>query len=176
MIHAKITPPTMHPRLKNADATAGMKNTFFELSIPITNAVTETMAMKGYITCASQVPRILASSESPGVSSRKIHGASTTPATATMLMKQIESVTIFRPSAQAASSPSFFIVFENVVTKAVESAPSAKRSRSMFGVRNAAVKMPAKAVPKSPFNSWSRTSPSTRLQRIAIETTPVERA
>jgi hypothetical protein len=46
---------------------------------------------------------------------------------ATMVMNHIESEIILRPSAQAASSPSVFIFFENVVTKAVESAPSANR-------------------------------------------------
>ena len=40
-------------------------------------------------------------------------------------------------SRQAESSPSVAICCENVVTKAVESAPSAKRSRNMFGARKA---------------------------------------
>ena len=39
----------MQPRLKKAEATAGMKNTFFEFSIPITSAVTDTIVMKGYM-------------------------------------------------------------------------------------------------------------------------------
>jgi hypothetical protein len=143
----------MQPRLKKAEATAGMKNTFFELSMPMTSAVTETMVMKGYMICASQVPRILSDSESPGVNNRKIHGASTTPAMATMVMKQRDRDSILRPSAQAASSPCVFMRLEKVVTKAVERAPSAKRSRSMFGVRKAAVKIPAKAEPNKPFSN-----------------------
>jgi hypothetical protein len=152
MIQASTTPPTMQPRLKKAEATAGMKKTFFEFSMPMTSAVTDTSAMKGYMICASQVPRTLASSLSPGVRMRNKIGASATPAMATRVMNHIESEIIFRPSAQAASSPSVFIFFENVVTKAVERAPSAKRSRSMFGVRKAAVKIPVKAEPKKPFS------------------------
>ena len=47
----------MQPKLKNAEAAAGMKNTFFAFSMPITSAVTDTMAMNGYMICASQMPR-----------------------------------------------------------------------------------------------------------------------
>ena len=88
-------------------------------------------------------------------------------------MKLIESASIFLPSAHAASSPSFLIFFVKVVTNAVESAPSANRSRSMLGVRKAAVKTPVKCAPNIPFSSWSRTSPSSRLHRMAMETMPV---
>ena len=65
-------------------------------------------------------------------------------------MKHSESETIFRPSCHAASSPCILIFFEKVVTNAVESAPSAKRSRSMFGVRKAIAKIPANFIPNTP--------------------------
>jgi len=59
---------------------------------------------------------------------------------------------------------------------AVESAPSAKRSRNKFGnrnaMRNASRFLPA---PNRPANTVSRTRPSTRLHRIATPTTPVAR-
>ena len=130
-----------------------MKKTRLEFSIPMTKAVIETTAMKGYMICASQVHRTLADSSHPGFNRRMIHGASATPATATMLMKHKDSVSILRPKIHAASSFSVFILRENVVTKAVDSAPSANKSRSMFGVANARLKMPVKADPKSPLSN-----------------------
>src|SRR6266581_1862934 len=76
----------------------------------------------------------------------------------------------------ADSSPSTAMFFENVVINAVESAPSANKSRSKFGsrnaIRNASRFLPA---PKRPANTVSRIKPSTRLQRIAAPTTPVAR-
>jgi len=128
-----------------------MKKTFLAFSMPITSAVRDTMVMKGYMICASHTPSAtLLSSFQPSVSSGKISGASAVPAAATIVMKQSERDIIFRPKAHAASSPSILIFFENVVTKAVESAPSAKRSRSMFGVRKAMVKIPANFIPNTP--------------------------
>ena len=63
---------------------------------------------------------------------------------------------------------------ENVVTNAVESAPSANKSRNMSGarkaVRNASMLRDA---PKSAAITISRTNPSTRLQSTARPTTLV---
>src|SRR6478672_10039070 len=60
---------------------------------------------------------------------------------------------------------------ENVVTKAVESAPSANKSRSIFGarkaVRNASMLRDA---PKSAAITTSRIKPRTRLQSTASPT------
>ena len=78
---------------------------------------------------------------------------------------------------QAEASPSVAIFFVNVVINAVESAPSANKSRSIFGARNAVMNMsrflPA---PNIALKTTSRTSPSTRLHMIATLTTPVARA
>src|ERR1700745_3147959 len=60
--------------------------------------------------------------------------------------------------------------------KAVDSAPSANKSRSRFGNRNAIKKasrfLPA---PNKPAKTISRIKPSTRLDRMAMPTTPVAR-
>src|SRR5260370_12589151 len=60
--------------------------------------------------------------------------------------------------------------------KAVESAPSANKSRSKFGNRNAIKKasryFPA---PNKPANTISRIKPRTRLDKMAMPTTPVAR-
>ena len=60
------------------------------------------------------------------------------------------------------------MVLLKVVTKAVDSAPSANRSRSRFGMRNAAVK--ASIMPPPPNNAAqisSRARPSNRLHITA---------
>src|SRR6266446_294203 len=65
---------------------------------------------------------------------------------------------------------------EKVVTNAVESAPSAKRSRSMFGARKAVRKASMlREAPKSAAMTVSRINPNTRLHRTAIATTLVAR-
>ena len=80
-----------------------------------------------------------------------------------MLMTMISSEPTLFASRHAAGSPSRSIVFENVVMKAVESAPSANRSRNRFGVLNAMVKASIdRPAPKSMPKTTSRTSPSTR--------------
>src|SRR5206468_2142765 len=60
--------------------------------------------------------------------------------------------------------------------KAVESAPSANKSRSKFGRRNA-IKNASRFLPapNRPANTISRIKPSTRLHRMAMATTPVAR-
>src|SRR3954470_464341 len=91
-------------------------------------------------------------------------------------MKTVVRVATLLASRQADSSPSVAIFLEKVVMNAVERAPSAKRSRNMFGTRNAIRKasrfFPA---PNNAANSTSRIKPRTRLERIARPTTPVAR-
>ena len=91
-------------------------------------------------------------------------------------MKTAVSVATLLARRQAASSPSVAIFFENVVMNAVESAPSANRSRNRFGrrkaIRKASRSFPA---PKSPAKICSRIRPRTRLERTASPTTPVAR-
>src|SRR5450631_2869711 len=74
---------------------------------------------------------------------------------------------------QAAASPLRAMVLLKVVTNAVESAPSANRSRSRFGIRKAAVNASMAAPP--PNNAaqiCSRASPRTRLHITATPITP----
>ena len=60
------------------------------------------------------------------------------------------------------------MVLLKVVTNAVDSAPSANRSRSRFGMRNAAVKASiAPPPPNSAAQTCSRASPSSRLHMTA---------
>ena len=86
-------------------------------------------------------------------------------------MKTRVRVATLLASRQADWSPSVAIRRENVVTKAVESAPSAKRSRNMLGarkaVRNASM---LREAPKSAAITISRINPSTRLQSTARPT------
>ena len=103
-------------------------------------------------------------------------GAKMIPSNVTALMKTTVRVATLLASRQADWSPSVAMRRENVVTNAVESAPSAKRSRNMFGARNAVRNASMFLLaPKSEAKTTSRSSPSTRLQRIAMPTTPVAR-
>ena len=106
-------------------------------------------------------------------------GARMIPPRATRLMKTAVRVAIFSARTQADFSPSFSIFWEKVVTKAAESAPSAKRSRSMFGVRNAVTKQSSHlrfSPAKRALRMISRASPRNRLHMMAMETMPVARA
>ena len=98
------------------------------------------------------------------------------PSNVTALMKTAVRVATLLPSRQADSSPSVAIFRENVVMNAVESAPSANKSRNRFGNRNAIRKasrfLPA---PKSPAKTCSRINPSRREHMTATPTTPVAR-
>src|SRR6476646_3842319 len=91
-------------------------------------------------------------------------------------MKMTVSVATLFARRHADSSPSVAIFFEKVVMNAVESAPSANKSRNMLGTRNAIRKasrfFPA---PKSAAKRTSRIRPSTRLERMAMPTMPVAR-
>ena len=103
-------------------------------------------------------------------------GAKMMPSTVSALMKMTVRVATLLASRQADWSPSVAMRCENVVTNAVESAPSAKRSRNMFGARNAVRNASMFLLaPKSEAKITSRRSPSMRLQRIAMPTTPVAR-
>ena len=171
------TPPMIEPRLKKLDAMAGAPKTFFALSIPMASAASETSRMNGHITRVSKiVSSVFSDDQLHHVITSTNCGAKTMPTNVTALMKIAVSVATLFASRHADSSPSVAIFCENVVMNAVESAPSAKRSRNMFGkrkaIRNASRFLPA---PKSPANTCSRISPSTRLHRIAILTIPVAR-
>ncbi len=76
-------------------------------------------------------------------------------------------------SRHAASSPPRAMVLLNVVTNAVDNAPSANRSRSRFGMRNAAVNASiAPPPPNRAAKTCSRARPSKRLHITASPMIP----
>src|SRR6266542_37391 len=156
---------------------AGGPKTCFALSIPITSAASETSNMNGHMIRVSKiVSAVLSGDQLPHVNRSTSCGANRIPTSVTALMKTAVSVATLFASRHADSSPSTAIFCENVVMKAVDSAPSANKSRSKFGnrnaIRNASRFFPA---PNRPANAISRIKPSTRLHRIAMPTTPVAR-
>src|SRR5438876_240849 len=93
--------------------------------------------MNGNIMRVSRMVRAAFSYGKPGARILISTGAKKIPSRVIALMNTSVRVATLLASFQADASPSFAIRREKVVTKAVESAPSAKRSRSMFGARNA---------------------------------------
>src|SRR6266704_2542666 len=167
----------IEPRLKELEAMAGGPKTCFALSIPITNAASDTSSMNGHMIRVSKiVSSVLSGDQLPHVNSSTSCGANTMPSNVTALMNTAVSVATLFARRHADSSPSTAIFFANVVINAVERAPSAKRSRSKFGNRNA-IKNASRFLPapKSPANTISRISPSRRLDKMAMPTTPVAR-
>src|SRR4051794_11558806 len=167
----------IEPRLKNVDAIAGMPKTFFAFSIPITSAASATRRMNGHITRVSKiVSSVFSGDQLHQVITPISCGASQMPSNVIALMKTAVSVATLFASRHADSSPSTAIFFENVVMNAVESAPSANKSRSKFGRRNA-IKNASRyfPAPNKPANTVSRIKPRRRLDRMASPTTPVAR-
>ena len=137
----------------------------------------DTSSMKGHIIRVSKiVSAVLSGGQLPHVRRSTSCGAKRMPSSVTALMKTAVSVATLFASRQADSSPSTAIFFENVVINAVDNAPSANRSRSKFGSRNA-IKNASRFLPapKSPANTISRISPRMRLHKIAMPTIPVAR-
>ena len=156
---------------------AGGPKTCFALSMPITSAASDTSNMNGHMMRVSEiVSAVLSGDQLPHVKSSTSCGANTIPSNVIALMKTAVSVATLFANRHADSSPSTAIFFENVVMNAVESAPSANKSRNKFGkrnaIRNASRFRPA---PKRPANTISRIKPSSRLDRIARPTTPAAR-
>ena len=133
--------------------------------------------MNGHIILVSKmVSAVLSGGQLHHVRTSTSWGAKMIPTSVITLMKTAVSVAILFASRQADSSPSFAIFPENVVMKAVESAPSANKSRNKLGSRNA-IKNASRFLPapNNPAKICSRISPSTRLQRTARPTIPVAR-
>jgi hypothetical protein len=133
-------PTTIDPRLKKLEAIAGMPNTFRALSIPIARAATDTRRMNGYITRVSVMVSAAFSPTNPGASAPTSQPDARIPIRVRALRTTMAIVQILLASRQAAASPSVAKVLLKVVVKAVESAPSANRSRNRLGIRNAMVK------------------------------------
>src|SRR5882757_7143110 len=173
-IHApNVTPPTMEPMLKKLDAMAGMPKTPFAFSIPITKAAIDTSTMNGNMMRVSCAVRAAFCGSKPGANAPTSCAENTMPTTQIEPKTMSVSVATLFASRQAAASPLRAMVLLNVVTNAVDSAPSANRSRSRFGMRKAAVN--ASIAPPPPNNAahtCSRTRPSTRLHITASPTMP----
>src|SRR5947207_5021193 len=151
--------------------------TCMALSMPITNAASDTSNMNGHMMRVSKiVSAVLSGDQLPHVKRSTSCGANTMPSSVTTLMKTAVSVATLFARRHADSSPSTAIFFENVVMNAVDNAPSANKSRSRFGNRNA-IKNASRffPAPKRPANTISRINPSRRLDRIAMPTTPAAR-
>src|SRR6266404_342282 len=168
-IHApRVTPPTMDPILKKLEAIAGIPKTLFEFNIPMTKAAMDTMTMKGNMIRVSCAVRAAFSGPNPGANRPTSCDENTMPARHIDPRTTRVNVATLFASRHAASSPLRAMVLVNVVTNAVDSAPSANRSRSRFGMRNAAVNASiAPPPPNKAAQTCSRTSPSTRLPMTA---------
>ena len=104
-------------------------------------------------------------------------GAKIQPMMQIRLSKIINAVATRFDRRKASSSPLICCTCVNVVTKAADSAPSANRSRSKLGIRNAVRKASyCRPAPKSAAKTWSRTKPSTRLAITARLMMPALRA
>ena len=159
--------------LKKLEASAGTVKRLVAFNIPITRAASETNRMKGYMIRVSWIVSAAFSAGNPGARKPMNCAAKITPSNEIRLMKIVVSVAIFDASFQADPSPSVAIRCEKTVTKAVERAPSAKRSLKRLGARNAVRKasMPRPA-PKSPAKINSRARPSNLLSITAPATIP----
>ena len=164
------------PRLKKLEAIAGMPKTFFAFNMPMARAASETSRIKGNMMRVSWMVSSALSGAKPGARTVIRAGANRIPTSVTALMKTRVSVATLLASLQADSSLSVAMRREKVVTKAVERAPSAKRSRNMLGarkaVRNASM---FRVAPNKAATTISRINPRSRLQRMAIPTMPVAR-
>ena len=134
--------------------------------------------MNGHMTrVRSTVSAVLSGDQLHHVMMSMSCGANRIPSSVTMLMNTAVSVATLFASSHADSSPRVAMRFENVVMNAVESAPSANKSRNKFGtrnaIRNASRFFPA---PKRPAKTTSRIRPRTRLHKTAMPTMPVARA
>ena len=127
--------------LNTVEADAGTPNTNLAFSIPITAAASDTNRMKGNRIRVSRT----ASSNFPGtwwkpkLVTSTMAGAKTIAATQMIPIRKIIALRIRLARSHAGRSPSFSQVAVNIVVKATDRAPSANRSRSRLGMRNAAI-------------------------------------
>src|SRR5579885_222292 len=163
----------MDPRLKKLDASAGTPNTFLELSMPMVSAARETSRINGYMIWVRKIVVSASAGEKPGARMPIICFANRMPRRLTALISTIVRVMTFDASAQADSSPSVAIFLENMVINEIDSAPSANKSRSRLGARNAIRKTPIDEVPKNELNNTSRIRPRKRLNKTAMPIMPV---
>ncbi len=113
----------------------------------------------------------------PGAMTLTTCGANTMPSSAIPPVITRSVPRTRRASRNARSSPSRVSSLANVGTNAEASAPSAKKSRSRFGIRKARKNaLASPAAPSSAANTISRTRPPTREPAVASDTRPAVRA
>ena len=166
--------------LNIAGESEGMKKRRRELSIPIIAAAIASVLRKGSMIRVNRVVRASlpgTAANSASTNALVICGANRMPMT-TSTPVTIRSAFITRlPSRQAASLPFSVSVRVNVGTNAAVIAPSANRSRSRFGTRNATLKASICGLalaPNTAASTVSRTRPSTRLVIVAAPISPAD--
>src|SRR5579885_3246566 len=150
---------------------AGVPKTSLAFSIPMTSAASDTSRMNGNMIRVSVTVSAALAGSNQGAITATIHGAHAIPMMTMPLSTITARVATLFASAQAARSPCAAVVLLNTVMNAVDRAPSAKRSRSRFGMRKAMVNASMmRPPPKRAAKTCSRTTPSTRLQSTARAT------
>ena len=125
--------------LNIAGESAGTKKRCREFSIPIIATATATVSRNGHITRV----RLAVSASLPGTDAnsganvRVIGSANTMPRTTKVPVARTSALMTRLPSRQAGSRPSSASRRVNVGMNAAVIAPSAKRSRTRLGTRNA---------------------------------------
>ncbi len=150
-----------------------MPKTLLAFSMPMTSAASDTRRMNGNMMRVSKAVRAAFGASNPGASAATSWRENIMPSAQSAPSTSTVSVATLFASRHAAPSPSRAMVLLNVVTNAVDKAPSANRSRSRFGIRNAAVKASiAPPPPNSAAQICSRAKPSNRLHITAKPMTP----
>ena len=128
--------------LNIAGDSDGMKNRCSEFSIPIIATATATVVRNGSITRVSSVvsSSLPGTSANSGAMSAVIGPAKRMPRTDNVPVMTSSALMTRLPSRQACSRPRVSRVRVNAGTNAAVIAPSAKRSRSRFGIRKATLK------------------------------------
>ncbi len=108
----------MDPKLKKLDAMAGLPNTLFALSIPITNAASETSRMNGNMMRVSWAVKAALCGLNPGARTLTSWLENTMPAMHRAPSTSTVSVATLFASRHAAPSPWRAMVLLKVVTKA----------------------------------------------------------
>jgi len=173
------TPNATMPTFMSAGAIAGTANRPRAFSMPIAAAASATSGSIGSITrVSSTVSSILPGTEAnPAANARTSHGAASQPIAHSANSTEPSVIMSWRPNAQASSSPRRCSISVNVGTNAEDIAPSANRSRSRFGIRNATLNASvANPAPNRIAIACSRTRPMTRESSVAAPTVPALRA
>src|SRR5436309_3836554 len=167
---ANSTTPAIIPTFTTAGPMEAAKKWPWIWSTPIASAARPTSGRYGNITRVRRTARsaCAASSVNPGAMTRRIHGAPTMPTIVVTPSARIAAPSTARTMPTNSSRGRVSTYSLKTGTTAVESAPSASRRRSMFGIRkatkNASVTGPA---PKTSATTMSRTNPSTRERNVA---------